>query len=87
VSWSRSILNDPNFQYYAFLIFLLLACAVSTGYKNGGLLAGIIAGLQGIQNLVIGFIFAVVVLLMVLSYKKWEIIGRLIWDWIRHKKI
>jgi hypothetical protein len=85
-----SVFNNPDFRYYIAVIFFLIFCTVYVNYRNGGIIAGIFAGLQGIYN--IAFITLCVIFIVICISKRQILIsiligiGEWIWGKLIHKK-
>jgi hypothetical protein len=82
----RSIFNDPEFRYIAFVIAMLLLGSIVYNIGQKGFIAAIISGLQGMYNLIYASIFVASLFAIVVWHKKMEIIGQLAWDHITRKK-
>jgi hypothetical protein len=89
-----SITNDPDFRWIIFVIDLLVVSAVYVGFKNGGIVSGIISGLQALWNIGYAtFWVAILIAIIIYAFFKWRIIGtclvqiaKWIWSFISRKK-
>lgn len=88
-----SITGDPEFRRIAFVIGLLLFCTIYYNFKTGGIVNGIISGLEGLYNIgyvtiLIGFFVIIVFKWRIISaflINNWKKITEWILSWSIHK--
>ena len=86
----RSIIHDPDFQWIAFFIGLLLIGSMIYNYNHGGLAKAIASVPVNLYNLAYGTIF--IIFLIIVCFK-WEFIKEIlkltaiwIWEFLTRKK-
>jgi hypothetical protein len=78
VAKGRSLLSNPDILYFICVICFFTFCAAYVGYKNSGIINGIVSGLRGIYNMIYGTAFVGYMFVTV----AWEEKSHIIIEWI-----
>jgi len=81
-----SITSDPDFQWIAFVIGLLLLGSFIYNFNRGGIVNAIVSWFQDVYNIIYVTVFIAILVVVVAWHEKWHLLGEWVIDRITIKK-